>query len=264
MADDLDTSWFDLKNYEELKIKSFEDWAILLNDRWIFYKTVEKYENYVLPNNIVDGNLLVFLDNAVACLKEGFSSIFIDDKPKFPRSSVCDLTLYEVWDMAQDERLIHIQPDRCKDEFVETIAFESYGIDNWERKTRVTINLSATDEQIKNDFNRWLIDCRQVTGIESQKKLFTQDDFDYWIRYGVIPYLDLLLIAKIERKKITQNKLAKLIFPDEYNVDIVGRLRQVTKPEAERLISQEIHRALQSQLDYEKIGMKNIQYYPGT
>jgi len=120
------------------------------------------------------------------------------------------------------------------------------------------INLSATNEQIQNDLIHWLTHYRQAVNDQNQKKLFTQVDFDYWVEYGVIQYLDLMLIAKIEGKKITQNKLARMIFPNEYDVDIVERVRKVTKPTAEWLIKSEIYRALSTQLAYEKVtGMKN-------
>ena len=122
----------------------------------------------------------------------------------------------------------------------------------------MVINLSATDEQIKNDVNHWLTHYRKAVAYQRQKKLFNQVDFDYWVEYGVIPYLDLVLIAKTMEKKITQNKLARLIFPNEFDVDVVERIRKVTKPTAEWLINNEIHRTLSTQLTYEKTaGMKN-------
>ena len=121
----------------------------------------------------------------------------------------------------------------------------------------VVIDLSATDEQIMNDFSNWLEYFRKYIDYPTQKKLITQSDFDQWIEYRVIPYLDLALIAKLEGKKITQNQIARLIFPDEYEVDIVERLRKVTKPIAQRLIKNEIQTTLSTQLVYEKTGMKN-------
>jgi hypothetical protein len=83
-----------------------------------------------------------------------------------------------------------------------------------EPSAHVVINLSASDEQFKNDFSHWLTHYWQAINDQHQKMLFTQADFDYWIEYGVIPYLDLVLIAKIEDKKITQNKMAQLVFPN--------------------------------------------------
>ncbi len=112
----------------------------------------------------------------------------------------------------------------------------------------MTINLFATDEQIKQDFTDWLENSRRMADIKPQKKLFSQVNFDYWIEYGVIQYLDLVLIAKIEGKKITQNQLARLIFPNEHEIDIVERLRKVTKPTAESLMKNQTYKSLSLQL----------------
>jgi hypothetical protein len=263
VSKELDTSWFDLKNYEHLKNTSLEDWAELLQDRFIYYSIVEIHEHDILQNNIEDENLSLFISSVVTALKHG-DSVFIDETPKHLRTSVNDLSLYEVWLMSKDPRMILIQPDRCKDE-LSKIALEPFGVDKDNRLARVTVNLSAPDEQIKKDFSNWLANCRQETDIKSKKKLFTQADFDHWVEYGVVPYLDLMIISKIEGKKITQNKLAHLIFPEEYDVDRVGRLRQVTKPAAESIIDNEIHRALSAQFSSEKaIGMKNIKIRPTT
>jgi hypothetical protein len=254
---ELDTSWFDLKIYEDLKKMSLEEWVKVLGDRHIYYSMVEIYVKHHVPNNIVDENLLTFLASVVTFLQTG-DTCLVDTKkfPKVYRRSVNDLTLFEIWLLSKDERMIHIQPDRCKD-VLSKVALEPVGIDSDDRMARITVNLSAADEQIKRDFNHWLAHCRQENDIKSQKKLFTQTDFDYWIEYGVIPYMDLMLIARIENKRITQNKLARLIFPNEYDIDIVERLRKVTKPVAEELINNEIHKALSAQLSSEKAtGMK--------
>jgi hypothetical protein len=155
-----------------------------------------------------------------------------------------------------DEDIIPINPDETLFKIAEsphdTNIRERFGGSG--SLAYVSINLSATDEQIKKDFNHWLTNYRKVADHHSEKKLFKQTNFDHWIKIGVIPYLDLVLIAKIEGKKITQNKLARMIFPDEYDVDTVGRIRQVTKPEAEKLIKNKIHVALSAQSAYEKTG----------
>lgn len=117
----------------------------------------------------------------------------------------------------------------------------------YDTSTHVTIELAASDEQIMSDFRQWLTEYRKVTARTTIKKYFSQSDFEYWIKYGVIPYIDLLLMTKLEGKKITDNKLSKLIFPNEYDVDIVGRLRDTTKKIALTLMRHETYLALQLQ-----------------
>jgi hypothetical protein len=124
----------------------------------------------------------------------------------------------------------------------------------------IKINLYATDEKLRNDFDQWLKDIRKSTGYEdnipknvskkklSKKKLYTQEDFDHWIKFGVIPYLDLMLVADIEYKVITQEELAPLIFPYESALDTYTRIGQITKPTADQLINNRMYKTLLAQL----------------
>lgn len=296
MAKELDTSWFDLKNYEAFKTMSIEGWIyqFIVRDH---YHRLER--NRLVGSDEHDREL----SWVVSTLKPGV----IEDSPNYPHdmhnrraegvldgppfstASVNSLTSYDLWRMTKNDDLSHVW-EACEHALdssfeVDQDPFEAdqdsfevehnsdlfeiadaphdfyikqYSHFDIEPYAHVVINLSATDEQIKNDFSHWLTHYRQAISYQNQKRLFTQVDFDYWVEYGVIPYLDLALIAKIEGKKITQNKLARMIFPNEYDVDIVERVRKVTKPTAEWLIKSEIYAALSTQLAYEKVtGMKN-------
>lgn len=282
MAKELDTSWFDLKNYDALKTMSTEGWIWQLIARDQYHK-VER--NRLLSHDEDDR----YLSSVASVLKSGV----IADDPNYPHEmhniraegvlegqpfstvSVNSLASCYLWRMAKDNDLAHVweacehawdfsfEVD-CNNDLIEIahtphdFHIKQYSNFEIEPSAHVVVNLSATDEQIKNDFAHWLTHYRQAINYQHKKKLYTQVDFDYWVEYGVIPYLDLVLIAKIEGKKITQNKLARIIFPDEYDVDIVERLRKITKPTAEWLIKSEICNALSTQLAYEKVtGMKN-------
>jgi hypothetical protein len=276
MAEKFDTSWFDLKNYEALKTMSIEGWIWQLEARHYYHEMDRQErrhgETYMLSIARTLKAGVVPDDPNYREMSQWRADSILEGHP-FSTSSVDSLVSYDVWDMVKNNDLNHVW-DACQhvSDFIWDITNEDlseiahtphdfhikqYSHFNIVPSAHVVINLSATDEQIKTDFDSWLTHYREAINYRHQKKLFTQADFDYWVEYGVIPYLDLVLIAKIEGKKITQNKLAKLIFPNEYDVDIVGRLRQVTKPEAERLIKNEIHRTLSTQLVSEKIGMKN-------
>jgi hypothetical protein len=290
MAEKLDTSWFDLKNYEVLKTLSIAEWAEVLSTRYYNYNILTERDRPrqlgKLPNS--------FLLARVAKVKKG---IVIDNKKDDARLackansilkgdssstvSVNSLSSYELARLAIDNNLSQVW-EACKhiheldanlydddlelipDTNLTDIALTPHDINIRQQLNNsyplayVAINLSSTDEQIKEDFNHWLTHYRDKVKWHSQEKLFTQADFDYWIKYSVIPYLDLMFIAQAEGKHITQTKLARLIFPDEYNVDPVERLRKVTRPEAERLIQNKIHEALSAQSVFEKAtGMKN-------
>ncbi len=302
VAKKLDTSWFDLKNYEAFKTMSTEGWIWQLQARdhyhreALFCLTIKENASLLpIEHNDADKSLAFILDE----LKPGiirdhkyYPNDFHDNRAKwivdgrsFDTASVESLTSSRLWRMTQNNKLKHVW-DACQhaDNLFSEAGFndegdyisagdlsndleeiitaphdfhiKQYSNFDIEPEAHVVINLSATDEQIKNDFSHWLTHYRKAINYQHKKKLYTQAAFDYWIQYGVIPYLDLTLIARIEGKKITQNQLARLIFPNEYDVDIIGRLRQVTKPEAEQLIKNEIHRTLSTQLVAEKSGMK--------
>jgi hypothetical protein len=137
--------------------------------------------------------------------------------------------------------------------------------DGHDGNAKIKIDLYATDAKLRNDFDQWLKNIRATTGYydnipkkKSKKKLskkeqYTQKDFDRWIEYGVIPYIDLKLIADIEYKEISQEELAKKIFPNDPNPDLdtVERIRQVTKPLADELIQNKMYKTLLAQLAYQ-------------
>ena len=289
MTEEFDTSWFDLKNYEALKTMSIEDWQKVLGERYEFHGHVDScrrgfYEVFYEQEFYFKCD---FLDSSIppeelykkitSLLKQGVITNFgLGSYPLLRPlnnlmalgSSVNNLTVHDVVEMSNDHRL-HYEVDTHngkkkfqKDQKHWQEMLSKPFDDGHDGSAKVKIDLYATDEKLKKDFDQWLKHIRQATGyydhipkkrskkMVSNKELYTQKDFDKWIQFGVIPYLDLVLIAEIECKKITQNKLAHLIFPNEKDVDIVERLRQVTKPEAEQLIKNKVHKTLLAQLAY--------------
>jgi hypothetical protein len=261
VAKEFDTSWFDLKNYEKLQKTSIVGWANLLCDRYYWSLQVSTGMDLFSANQKQVGDeTLAHISEFVDCIKTGDFYSLIDETREEVRSSVYDLSMLDALELSKDRDMIRVQPDRCKEEFSEvaTWSFDPWAYD---LVAKVNVDLSATDEQIRKDFDDWLAGWRNhsdVSFLKIQKKLFTQADFDYWVEYGVIPYLDLVFVARVEGKKITQNQLARLIFPHEYDVDPVERIRKVTKPTAERLINNEVYRTLFTQsLSEKEIGIKN-------
>lgn len=284
----LDTDWFDLKNYNALKTMSIEDWQKLLGERYEFHRHVIgcRKENlqFFFENDAF--YKCDFLDSLVPpeellieisiLLKQGVITNFglgsfrrSPNNPMALRHSVNNLTVHDVAEMLKDSRL-HYLTDVPKSEDV--IQKQEK---HWQRmlstpfdkgdngNAKVKIDLYATDAKIKKDFDQWLKHIRKATDYYdnipvkksiaklAKKELYTQEDFDRWIKYGVIPYIDLMLVADIEYKVITQVQLGNLIFPDEPNVDTLERIRQVTKPLAEQLLKNKMHKTLLAQSDYQ-------------
>ncbi|MDP1665511.1 MAG: DUF6387 family protein [Methylobacter sp.] len=284
MTRELDTSWFNLKNYEALKTMSVADWVWQIEIR--HYSYLAAHHNPVHLRDDEENKRLLLMATE---LKAG---ITIPDNQEYPydrhhhradsvikgqpfyTTSINSLASADLWRLTKNKDLLPVW-DACQyahdtvyehDTNSDCLKTAFTPIDFHIKKNQhpyiyplahLVADLSATDEQIKNDFAKWLTHYRQEIGYQSPKKLFTQKDFDHWVKHGVIPYLDLFIISKIEDKKITQNKMAQLIFPNDFEIEIAGRLRQVTKPTATWLIENEIHNALSTQLTYEEVtGMK--------
>ncbi|MCX7103252.1 MAG: DUF6387 family protein [Methylobacter sp.] len=281
MTEELDTSWFDLKNYDKFKDLDLEGWKEQLTNRWYYYLVVDIC-NIALPFSINDFTVEQLIDKSkpkhsvysedfdedsyqgfpvesqliaiITNLKQGNAdeSCTILSMPEAP--SVYDVSGLDVYNMALKCGILNML-DSDFDERVSEMNRQP--VTDFDGTFTVNIDLHATDEQIKYEFSQWLANYRKTATFKAQKKLIAQKDFDYWNKYGVIPYLDLMLLAKIEGKKITQHKLAKLIFPNEYDIDITGRIRETTKPEADRLIDNRIHKMLTIQLAHEISEMKS-------
>lgn len=231
MAKQLDTSWFDLKNYESFKTMSVAGWIWQLEAR-DYYHRIERDRAFTSHDE---------KDRWFSSITTKLKAGVIPDDPNYPTeihdiragaileghpfstASVNSLTSYELWQMAKNNDLSYVW-DACQHEHDFAFAFafaleeelnnelseiaqtphdfnNKQVFDYW-KEAHVVINLSATDEQIKNDVNHWLTHYRKAVAYQRQKKLFNQVDFDYWVEYGVIPYLDLVLIAKTMEKKM--------------------------------------------------------------
>jgi len=280
---ELDTSWFDLKNYEAFETMSAPDWLWQLETRKSFSNLLRDQPKLVNREYNILSSLAdtlkqtgVIPDEWEPCPQtiqwEAEAKLALElARHPFSTASVDSLKSYDLWALVQKDSLSHVW-DACKDE-----EFEGWssprGIGNSPldlhikqdscldsvRLAHVTIDLSATDKQIKNDFAHWLTHYRKAVNYPSQKKLFnqTQKKFDYWVKYRVIPYLDLEYIAKIEGKKNSHVKLANLFFSEDLNVlNIVDRLEKVTIKEANQIFKNEIHKTLSIQLAYEQDEMK--------
>ncbi|MGJ0492756.1 DUF6387 family protein [Methylobacter sp.] len=284
MTEELDTSWFDLKNYEVLKTLSIDEWAEVLSTRYHNYDSLIELDRPwrlgKLPNSFLlaratrvkkgivinDKKNDAHLTYKVESILKGnsFSTVSVNSLSSYELAQLAvDNNLSQVWEACKHMReleanLYDNDSDLIPNTNLTDIALTPHDdnirqhLDTSYPLAYVAIDLYATDEQIKEDFNHWLTNYRREVKHQSPKRLFKQADFDRWIRYSVIPYLDLTFIAKIEGKTITQNKMAHMIFPEEYEVDIVGRLRQVTIPMAEKLIGNKTHEALSAQSVFEK------------
>lgn len=284
MSNDFD--WFDLNKYEPFKKMSIEEWIWQLDARGYYFEVVnmaEMTEAHIKTNHLIE--IANNLKHGVIPPDQNYSQEHISSEARivndshYPETySVKSTTSLDIFKIVKDTRLESIW-NACKhvndwdwveddhlDESLSNIAHTPHDFNdkenfNYWNTAHVNINLTASDEQIKNDFNKWLSETRKITKAKNQKKMLKQADFDRWIRFGVIPFIDLSLVSKVEKIKTTNAILAKMIFLDDIDpdTDMVERLRKVTKPMSELIMKNGMANRLSSQLIYEKInGMKII------
>ena len=253
MSKEFDTSWFDLKNYATFETMSLESWhhhLLWRRNLEAFFPHRDKIKS--------DKQILRIKENPAQqgnhCYKRQIGS------NSFSTPSINNLNSADMMFFRSTEDEFYPIWASCEDNLNNDVPFDfllKEQFPSFSRLSFVQINLSASDEQLKNDFDHWLKNYRKETGITSNKKYFSQSDLDKWFKFCAIPYLDLLLIAKIEDKKITQHRLSSLIFPNEFDVDVVGRLRDTTKPMAEMLKNHDTHNLISLQVTNEKSRTEN-------
>ncbi len=92
---------------------------------------------------------------------------------------------------------------------------------------------------------------RKRRNVPAPKRNFSDADFVSWHESAILPYLDLLFWAGLEKAKINQYIIAQAIFPDAYalgsDIDPLGKLK-TTKKKAEYLMNNNIMRLLEFQV----------------
>lgn len=110
----------------------------------------------------------------------------------------------------------------------------------------IGVNLLLPDRVLVEQFKSYLPLLREECGAELFSEKWHQPDFAEWARLGVLPYLDLMIWAQEEDKKITYQVLEEAIFPSREGSE--GRVRKTTAPKAEQLMSRESLALLRAQV----------------
>ncbi|MEM5367906.1 DUF6387 family protein [Paraburkholderia azotifigens] len=120
----------------------------------------------------------------------------------------------------------------------------------------VAVNLEATEDHAVEDFRRWFVSARQLAGQQSRKKRFSQKDFDGWVGWRVLPFLDLEfwnLTANTGAGQLTNHTIGIAIFPDDAfgDPDPAERIRKTVRPLSLQAISSTVLSALGRQAEAE-------------
>lgn len=277
--------WFDLKKYEGLSALDLPGWSRQITIRafvhWMLLTYLPKYETEltnadqkdVLGSQRKDAENWVrqFTEDPIipVYLNEDHLNIWHTRGERKPYDA------YTVWssnavhayyiglDMQRADadplwaelRMALEAADTGKDtpeqtELIDTpldLIYKRLGISS-EGSCNVTVDLSATDEQIMADFRHWLTHFRKEIGIQAPAQNLTEKDFRIWIDAQVIPYIDLHLWALANHRQVTQNVLGQALFPDELDADTTERIRRTTRPKAERMLREEFAHAVERQV----------------
>lgn len=273
------TKWFNLANYKDFEEMSTADWIWQLEARATYRELLHKDPKLVnkqfnilssLEKTLSISGVIPNYSDCSGLQDMENESILAAQLARYPFStaSVDSLKSYEVWSIMENDQLKRVWDECCNEQdfgWGDPNGIGNKPIDfhikqdeclDSVRMAHVTINLAATDKQIQNDFKHWLTHYRKEMNYPSETKLFnqTKEKLAYLVKYKVIPYLDLLLVAKIQGKKITYNELGHLLFPDEPTyVDTKDRVEKVTKRLADQITRNELHKTLSTQLAHENM-----------
>ena len=241
---EFDTSWFDLKKYDELSNLDLQSWYCQIRIRRMLEQLYQVDDFIEKCSSVIQR-----IKKAPVISIYPTELNFYEPKPLYPFNthSVQSMTAHEARQIGTLSELDDVWQD-CKnnhfwgkeaatpvDSFIrDRVDFIS---GNADRSTHLVVDL--------------LTEYRKHTGIVPRKKAFTNKELSEWVIYRLLPYIDLTLLSKIEGKPITQVKKAELIFSNE-KVDIVERVRKTTKPKAEQLFKPETIHAMKAQILSEK------------
>lgn len=264
MAEELDVSWFDLKKYDALAELNLGGWHTQLEVRKLIFDCIYEDVHADLRNYDVYEIFEQIKNNPIWRHKEAdleFDRMPSPEVKKYPfnTNSVSSTKSIDIWNYANTDKFKNVW-DNCKSfskledvcncciksnsdliEMINTPYDLLYSNDDF-TTANVSIDLTATDEQILNDFQHWLTEYRKATGYHSNKNNFTNKDLTYWHELQLLPCIDLIIDAEIQGKKITQARTAELL---NHNLD---KFRTTIRTNVRQLLRYETIAAIEAQL----------------
>lgn len=265
-----DFSWFDLANYDRFHNMTTREWAYEIGIREELYELLDNGYDGVADKGFVE-SVIDRLNGSFDSVDKNFFvqhycqtvSTMIANEPE-KTASIRPLHFFDLWQKFYFFPDVFKkywrackktqQMDMSKDSEIAFMAIDD--VIKPEGRALLAINMHATDKQIEKDFSEWLKQARQKPSYKPPKekalrKIFTQQDFNKWIRYQYIPYIDLKLIERIGYIKLNQETIRELLYPDEFEVKM-DRIKDTTSKWALSLVTNNISSALHMQADSEQ------------
>lgn len=230
---------------------------------------------YTLSSQIGKGNRTAESSNSIDSM---VTSILIDPLPrvewdnsfmeKSPIVSVTDLQIVDFWfakeyflymdDAVEACELLEQQmaSSNSQENAPELVhrSMHSYCLEHEiytgsNHEAKVSVDLYATDDQLRAEFNEWLSVKRTEMELAEaepiRRKLFSNRDMRQWCEMQVLAYIDLKIIEKQYKLKIPNHVLGELLFLDTIDIDVTERVRKVVKPIASSLMKGDTQNSLQ-------------------
>lgn len=243
-----DTSWFDLSKYDGLSELDLIGWHRQIEIRayllrcFNFEDQHETREEYIrecdfisyllnrIKTNPIFNNPTKISDDFDILEHRGWLSVFTTSANEHYLMA-SDKRFNDVWDACklknsfknitdEQEKLINTPMSTL----YKSINSTMNGIEH------ITVNLSASDEQLKKDFDKWLIERRKAEDLQPTiKKIFSDKNMKGWIKHRSLPYIDLTIIDHFFNLRLFKNQKASLIYSDNYTVYLPDRLKRDPK-----------------------------------
>lgn len=114
---------------------------------------------------------------------------------------------------------------------------ENYG------EHELVVNTDAPASVLIEAFKEWL----EATQAASRPRAFSDKDIQRWNDNRLLLAIDIELYARLKNNKLTYLQIANLLYPDEFEIDSVQKVRQTTLPNAKKLLSEKVILAMHAQ-----------------
>lgn len=249
---------FKINNYASCKDLKLRDWFYELKFRYEVTHRIRQTASGVEDDekNILKDQIYSILLNPLghSGLKENEAYEITSHSP------VVDMSIFSMLDHGAIERL----PSNKKNELIDwannfttsehekihipKVLLESYHSALLQNNVYspssnfvpVEVDLDATNDDLIAAFKEWLekkrMDMEKNVDAHPRKKSFTSKDCLSWSEKAVLPYIDLQIILKYFRINIPNHAIGDILFEDD-EIDVGERVRKVTKPLADNLLS---------------------------
>jgi hypothetical protein len=208
--------WFNISNYDPCEKFSRAAWFMA------FYCRKQKKS----LGNIIRRSSRDFMENMVA----EYASEHHDKGQRISNATLGDITAMLLELSTEQPKVKSFLQDELengndwtiyeaghRDEFNLTISEEL-----------VHVDLNATDDVLKEEFDHWLRQKRETQGNPSaRKRMYSESDFADWHKHKLLAYIDLTDYCVISGQELTNKQKGDLLFPNEYDIDIAERVRKV-------------------------------------